>query len=306
VKIVWEDAYSIIEPQINAEGVHVWPFDSSFPVDVRFLVFERRHEIRLNRHDYFELLYSHSGETVYQVQSRTFKVREGDLFVIGSTSMHRMINFPRGRLRAGVLYFLPELIHSNDLPEEEVEYLMPFLVQDSAFPYVIPAHSHIPSQVFDLMKRAKALLPAVSNRARLSIRTYLKMILVLLVNYFAEFHGTEGTFQRKNRDLERLRPIFEFIDHHYAEPFSVEQAASILCMSKSHFMRFFKQVTGQSFISHLHRFRIGKGQALLTSTDKSIAEISQEVGFCDQSYFGMIFHKLVGLTPREFKQQVGV
>jgi AraC-like DNA-binding protein/quercetin dioxygenase-like cupin family protein len=304
VKVVWEDAYSIIEPQITAEGVHVWPFDPTFPVDVRYLVFKRRHEIRLNRHDYFELLYFHSGEAIYRVQSRTLKVREGDLFVMGSTSLHRMIDYPRGRVRAGVLYFLPELIRSGDGAEEEVEYLMPFLVQDSSFPHVIPAHTRIPLQVFDLMKRTNAELPAASNWARLSIKTYLKMILVLLVNHYASFRGTEETFHHKNRDLERLRPLFTFIDQHYAEPLSVEHAASLICMSKSHFMRFFKQVTGQSFVSHLNRFRVAKAQSLLTSADKSIAEISQEVGFYDQSYFGMVFHKLVGVTPREFKQQV--
>jgi AraC-like DNA-binding protein/quercetin dioxygenase-like cupin family protein len=303
MKVVWEDAYSIIEPQITAEGVHVWPFDHTFPVDVRYLVFERRHEIRVNRHDYFELLYFHSGEAIYQVQGRTLRVREGDLFVMGSTSLHRMIDYPRGRVRAGVLYFLPELIRSGDGAEEEVEYLMPFLVQNSSFPHVIPAHTRIPLQVFDLMKRTNAELPAASNRARLSIKTYLKMILVLLVNHYASFRGTEETFNHKNRDLERLRPLFKFIDQHYAEPLSVEQAASLICMSKSHFMRFFKQVTGHSFVSHLSRFRIAKAQSLLTSADKSIAEISQEVGFYDQSYIGMIFHKLVGLTPREFRQQ---
>ncbi len=40
----------------------------------------------MNRHAYFELLYLHSGEVIYQVQERYFRLRRGDLFVVGSTN----------------------------------------------------------------------------------------------------------------------------------------------------------------------------------------------------------------------------
>ena len=69
--ISYEDAFSVIEPQI-AEGVHVYPFDDECPLDVRFLRFGRKRDIRLNRHEYFELLFARSGEVVYQVQDRAF------------------------------------------------------------------------------------------------------------------------------------------------------------------------------------------------------------------------------------------
>ena len=52
-----KDQFSVIEPQINAEGVHVWPFDVSCPVDVLFLTEDGQHSIRMNRHSYFEILY---------------------------------------------------------------------------------------------------------------------------------------------------------------------------------------------------------------------------------------------------------
>jgi AraC-like DNA-binding protein len=75
-------------------------------------------------------------------------------------------------------------------------------------------------------------------------------------------------------------------------------------MSKSHFMRFFKQVTGQPFISHLNQFRIAKAQRLLTATDRSIADIGHEVGFCNQSYFGLVFRKVTSLCPREYQTRM--
>jgi AraC family transcriptional regulator, transcriptional activator of pobA len=304
--IIWEDAYPIVEPQTNAEGIHVWPFDHSFPVDVRFFVFGKRRNIRLSRHDYFELLYIESGEVVYQVQDRCFNVNEGDLIVISGAQYHRMKEFHCGQVRAALLYFIPDLIRANDMNGEDVEYLMPFLVQDATFPHVVHSKTTIPAQIFDLMKRIHAELPVTSPRARLSVKTYLKMILVLLVNHYAGYRGTKEIFYRKQSDIERLRPLFEHIDHCFGDAITVEDAASVVCMSKSHFMRFFRQVTGQPFVSHLNHFRIAKAQALLATTDKSISEVSQEVGFCDQSYFGLVFRKLVHMTPREYKEHLKI
>ncbi len=57
----WEDADALIRPQITADGNHVWPFDPSLPVDVRFFR-GSRDGIPMNRHDYYELLYLVSGE----------------------------------------------------------------------------------------------------------------------------------------------------------------------------------------------------------------------------------------------------
>lgn len=301
VRTHWEDAYSVIEPQINAQMIHVWPFFTEFPIDVRFLKFGRKHDIRLNRHDYFEILYLHSGEVVYEVQGRRLPMKQGDLFVVGSTQLHRMSSFVRTPVKAAVLYFLPELIRGTEKTGDDIEYLMPFLVQDDGFPHVIPARTGIPAQAFDLMTRAAGELPTRSYRGRLSVKTYLKMILVLLVNHYSAFRGSEDIYIRKQRDFERLAPLFEFIDRNFGEPITVEQAAVVVRMSKSNFMRFFKQVTGQPFVAYLNHFRIAKAEVLLTNTDKSIAEVSQEVGFCDQSYFGLVFRSVIGVAPRDYK-----
>lgn len=301
----WEDAHSVIEPQITADSVHVWPFTPEFPADVRFLRFAPKGEIRMNRHEYFELLYVFSGAVTYRVQDRTYHVGPGDLFLIGSTLMHGIQRFETHGMKAAVLYFMPELLGGREAATgEEVEYLMPFLVQDETFPHVVPASTGIPEQILDLIVRAHRDLPAKTNRARLSVRTYLRMMLVLLVNYFAAWRGSEEIFERQQKGLDKLKPLFMHIDAHYGNPISVEDAAAVVHMSKSTFMRFFKEVTGQSFVGYLNRFRIAKAEALLVETDLSMLEVSQRVGFCDQSYFGLIFRNVVQITPREYRQRL--
>jgi AraC-like DNA-binding protein/mannose-6-phosphate isomerase-like protein (cupin superfamily) len=300
-KITWESVVSTIEPQINAEGIHNWPFDPSFPIDVRFMFHDRPRDVRMNRHDYFELLFLCSGEAVLQIQERYFTLREGDLVVIGSTLFHRMIEFRRTVVRIAVLYFLPDLIRANDVSGENMEYLMPFMIQDSTFPHLVAADESISAEIFDLMRRSYAELRDDSKFSRLCVKAYLKMILALLVKHYADYSAIADSFNRRHRDITRLEPLFEYIDHHYTEPITVKNGASVACLSEPHFMRFFKQVTGQTFLEYLTHYRIAKAQVLLASTDKTIAEISQEVGFCDQSHFGLVFRRLLHVTPREYK-----
>lgn len=306
-KIQWENAYSLINPRINAEGVHVWPFDPAFPMSVRFYIWDKRHHIRMNRHDYCEIFYVHHGDLICRIQDRRFHMQSGDLVVISNTQYHT-IQAPAkgrtsGRVRAAALYFMPELVRAPESPGEDAEYLLPFLMQGADFPHVVAGSTGIPVQVFDLIKRAHTEQNSASTRARLAMKTYLKMILILLVNHYAELQGTAQTFERRQRAIEQLAPLFDFLESRFMEPVSVAKAAKILHLSEPHFMRLFKQVTGQSFINYLNNFRVAKAEHLLASTDLSVSEVSQAVGFCDQSYFGLIFRRMVQLTPLQYKRQ---
>jgi len=151
------------------------------------------------------------------------------------------------------------------------------------------------------VQRIRNESPATTSRARLAVKTYLKMILILLVNQFASYAGTVETFQRQQRALERLRPLFDHLEKHFGEPIQVQEAARICGMSESHFMSFFKRATGQSFMAYLNHCRIERAQALLVLSEKSVSDISQEMGFCDQSYFGTVFRKLIGVTPAAYR-----
>jgi AraC-like DNA-binding protein len=83
----------------------------------------------------------------------------------------------------------------------------------------------------------------------------------------------------------------------------VGDAAKMCGMSETHFMSAFKQVTGVSFMKYLNQYRIQRAQDLLARTDRSIADISLDTGYCDQSYFGAVFRKLAGTTPAVYRRR---
>lgn len=299
-KRLCDDHYRIVEPQINAKGIHVWPFDPALPIDVRFLTIGEGHNVRRNRHDYFEAVYLCGGTACLEVQDRSLPMEEGDLAIVGSTLYHRFECRAKQSLTIAVLFFQPDVIRADGGPDN-AEYLTPFLLQDSRFPHVISRNSGIPAQIFGLMQRIRTEMPAATSRARLAVKTYLKMILILLVNQYASYAGTVETFQRQQKALDRLRPLFEYLERNFGESVQVPHAARICGMSESHFMGFFKRATGQSFMAYLNHCRIERAQELLLTTDLAMCDISQQMGFCDQSYFGTVFRKLLGMSPAAYR-----
>lgn len=300
----WEEAHTLINPQITSDGNHKWPFDLEFPIDVRFFRFRGSDRIHRNRHDYLGLLFLFSGELTWQIQDRKIVQRQGELFVIGSSLYHRLWSQRDIFSDAMVLYFLPELIQHGDIVGGAQEYLMPFRIQDASFPHVVPARTGLPMRALDLMKRIHNELPAFADRSRLAVKTYLKMILISLVNYYSDYQATREVIAHREASIHRLHPLFDLLESRYKEVIAIQEAVDAVGMSKSHFRRFFKQLTGQSFITYVNRFRIAKAQELLASTNESIVEISQEVGFCDQSYFGLVFRQLIHITPLQYRKTV--
>ena len=304
-RIRWTDGFRLFDPQINAEGTHSWSFDPMLPVDVIFQTLEWRHTIRLNRHSCFELIYLHSGKALCQIQDHVFPLKAGDLVVIGSTVYHRMSARSSKQIKAVSLLFLPELISAHEASTDAAEYLKPFFHQRPDFPYVVLAGTGIPGEVYRLMKRMHAQLPATTDIARLYVRTCLRMILVLLRDHYAEFLMGEETFERRQRAIQRLRPAFELIEGHYAEQIRLEDVASKAYMSKTQFKRLFKQVTGQSFVPFLTHFRVARAQTLLRTTECPVSQVAYETGFSTQSYFGTEFRKTVGITPLAYRRRYG-
>ena len=149
-----KDHFSVLEPQINAQGVHKWPFDEFCPVDVVFFTGDDRQRLRMNRHEYFEVSYLCSGSADYHIQDRLLPWREGDLAVVGSTVYHRIEWRSSSPVTIAGLFFEPDMIRC-DGASDSAEYLTPFFLQDSEFPHIVPAESGVPRQVLELMLRLR-------------------------------------------------------------------------------------------------------------------------------------------------------
>lgn len=97
---------------------------------------------------------------------------------------------------------------------------------------------------------------------------------------------------------------FDYIYKNYNKGIGLKDVAESMYISPAYFSRIFKKETGISFVDFLNIIRIEKGKDLIESTNMKIINISDAVGFEDQSYFTKVFKKKTGMTPAKYKQKV--
>ena len=68
-------------------------------------------------------------------------------------------------------------------------------------------------------------------------------------------------------------------------------------------MRWFRQMTGQSFIAFLNDYRLNLAADALRTTDDSILAIATASGFANLSYFNRAFKARFRMTPRAYRKR---
>lgn len=99
-----------------------------------------------------------------------------------------------------------------------------------------------------------------------------------------------------------LAPVIEHINAHYKRPLKVGALAALVGLSVSQLTRKFKAFSGLSPVAYILKVRLGAAQLQLIHSDRSIANIADDLGFYDQSYFTRQFSKETGLSPARFRK----
>lgn len=103
----------------------------------------------------------------------------------------------------------------------------------------------------------------------------------------------------RNSSMDRA---LKYIDEKYSQDdLSLKTVADAMSFTPAYFSALFKKEMGINFSDYLTKVRMEKAKKLLSSTTKMIYEVAGEVGFKDYRYFGQIFKKYTGQTPRAFQ-----
>lgn len=109
----------------------------------------------------------------------------------------------------------------------------------------------------------------------------------------------------KNSPAARITgKAIELIQSHYIGGITIESAAEKLSLSAGYLSRIFKQETSYTFVDYLTRYRIQQAALLLQDDSVKIYEVADLVGYTDPRYFGQIFKRLTGYTPKEYREYV--
>jgi len=112
--------------------------------------------------------------------------------------------------------------------------------------------------------------------------------------------------QRGGLPRHHLRRAIDFIHDRAAQDVSLASIAAEVGLSPFHFARQFKQATGLAPHQYLVQHRVERARELLLSENSTVADIAVRVGFCDQSHLTVHFKRVFGVTPAEFRNQMGV
>jgi AraC-like DNA-binding protein len=113
--------------------------------------------------------------------------------------------------------------------------------------------------------------------------------------------GAGAVNEEVNLRLLRAR---NHMDRRYAEPLDVAQLAGLAYMARSHFIREFKRVFGETPYRYLQRRRVERAMFLLRHGGSSVTEICMAVGFSSLGTFSRTFSEIVGLSPSAYRESV--
>lgn len=123
----------------------------------------------------------------------------------------------------------------------------------------------------------------------------LQMIFLLIRKY-------PSREEISSPDRERLKEVLQEIGEKIDQSLTVSDMAKFCGLSESHFMRWFKKMTGDSFASYINDRRLANAAEALRRTDDKILSVSQDVGFSNLSNFNRQFKKRYGITPKEYRK----
>ena len=101
--------------------------------------------------------------------------------------------------------------------------------------------------------------------------------------------------------LERLLPVFAYMDQNYAEHLTLEELARCTGFHKAYFCRLFKQATGGTVVDYLNFVRVRNAEKFLRNHSSAI-EAAYLAGFSSPSYFSKVFRKYRHCSPSDYKK----
>lgn len=125
----------------------------------------------------------------------------------------------------------------------------------------------------------------------------LAHLMGLILRYKDEFWHCE------TNAAERVAKSVEFMRDQLREPLPITTLAAVVNLSRSHYTTLFRRVTGYAPLQYLNHLRMQCAVQLLDTTDLSIKEISDQIGFSDQFYFSRAFRKMYGHAPSEHRRR---
>jgi len=100
---------------------------------------------------------------------------------------------------------------------------------------------------------------------------------------------------------DRVLQTIDYMEKNIHQNCSLEELAAMSSLSRTHYCRQFRALTGEAPMSHFLHMKINEAVHMLLHTDMKVEEIARSLGYEDPLYFSRIFRKMQGASPLQYR-----
>ena len=261
---------------------------------------EHNTETIYHQHDYLELAYVLQGKAEHTVDDVVTTISRGNYFIIDYGMKHKYKRIGNGTFRIMNCLFSPMVIdaslkHCRRFQEVITHYLINININNLIFNPTNHLYTDKNGEILKILKRIQVEYEAKNIGYQEVMRG---QFIELLVNIIRAITIPSTEFF----DNDIVQYTIKHVQKHYAEKLSLSVIAEKYNYSLANASRIFKNKTGMSFQDYVQTVRAKESCRLLTSTDKSIQEISVLVGYSDLKFFHQMFKRQLGVTPSQYRK----
>lgn len=252
--------------------------------------------VSLHWHKEMELIYIKKGKGQIQLETENYEGSPGDIFIVPPGTLHSIHRIKGYSMEYENIIFEMDFLGEGAADLCAGEFLVP-LASGGLLPPVCIRYGE---EYYEALKRClvqmEELCRTKEKGYELGVKAAVLQMIFLLVRkypFIEEFASP---------DRERLKKVLQEISEKTEQNLSVEDMAKFCGWSESHFMRWFKKMTGDSFISYINDRRLANAAEALRRTDNKILTIAQDAGFANLSNFNRQFRRRYGVTPKEYRK----
>lgn len=251
-------------------------------------------------HDAQEIIIPLEEEFLVTVQNVSYRLQPGDILLIPPGELHS-IEAPSAGSRFIFLLELTLFSQFGDFLRTRALLSRPVLITADTCPEIYE------TEISLIMQTAAHYWGTSPSK--------LLLIYACLMNFYAHYTdyrtgqsphpGQAPVRPRTGAPSEKIIRLLEYLQHHYAESITLEEAARQTLLSKFYFTRIFKQQTGQTFYDYLSFLRIQAAESLLKDTSIPVSEVAAACGYANVSSFNRTFRRYRECSPSEYRSLYG-
>jgi AraC-type DNA-binding domain-containing proteins len=276
--------------------------DTSFPISI---VYKSHVDIDTfiapHWHKQMEFLFFIKGKALIQSGLKSFNIVAGNFIVINCNEIHSGHNYNRNEAIEYICVILDSSIfHSFSFDSCEAKYITPILQN------LILFNNKVDNDIYlnELLKKIYEEYVEKKIGYELAIKANIFNTIVFLLRNSIERILTISEYNKRNKFIEMLNPVFKYIDENYSKDITPYELADLANVNKFYISRIFKDITNMTIKEYITHFRIKKAEYLLKSTNQSITEIALNTGFNDINYFSRLFKSYLQISPSQYRNNI--